>query len=221
MNFYIKQLLRILEKIPGLCLLQVANFGDVKILMLPKIGTRSIRNSLIRFHYGSATNISKSHAWHHITYHTRKSLNNELKSNEGKILVFLREPDKRIASCWRQKISVPESVIPYFIFYFPYLYPRMSYLKFVDRILKIPVPLMEKHFIPVSYLIGKLDLENLYLNRLEKLNDVLKELDPDGIFEHANSTQSTGNVKGSEVLEIKNSSVYIKDYALWQSTQPN
>ena len=43
--------LRAFEKIPGVRLYQVAHFGSVSIILVPKVATRSTRDALLKHHY--------------------------------------------------------------------------------------------------------------------------------------------------------------------------
>lgn len=217
--YYFKQFLRIFEKIPGVCLLQVADFGEYKILLLPKVGTRSIRDALILKHYPNSEVIKSSRAWKHINYYTRSGLGREINGTNTNLIVFLREPAKRIESCWRQKIFNPEGLFPYFIFYFPYLYPRMPYSKFVTRILKIPAPFMEKHFLPISYVIEKLELERLDFKGIEELDDTLSKIIMRNDLRRANTTGYLPKENTCNPVKINGTQTYLEDYLLWKKTQ--
>lgn len=219
MTYYLKQFLRLFEKIPGVCLLQVADFGEYKILLLPKVGTRSIRDALILNHYPNSEDIIRSRAWDHINYYTRRGLGRKLNDTNTKLIVFLREPEKRIESCWRQKISNPEGIFPYFLFYFPYLYPRMPYSKFVTRILKIPAPFMEKHFMPISYVIRKLERSQLDFKGLEELDDTLSKIIMRNDLSRANTTESSPKKNTSNLVRINEKKMYLEDFLLWKKTQ--
>lgn len=219
MNYFFKQILRIVEKIPGVCLLQVADFGDIKILLLPKVGTRSIRDALLAKHYPSLQGVKKTHAWNYISYYTREGLNREIIGKNIKLIVFVRDPGSRIASCWRQKIFKPEGVVPYFLFYYPYLYPTMTFSRFITRILRIPVPFMEKHFMPISYMIAKLDHTQLDFRPIEDLDDTLATLVTESQLTRANATKSVQKEGGDKVSEISETKVYKEDYELWMKVR--
>lgn len=216
MNNFLKHTLRLVEKIPGVCLLQVADFGDTKILLLPKVGTRSIRDALLAKHYSGLEGVKKTHAWNYISYYTREGLKHEINGKKIKLVVFVRDPKSRIVSCWRQKVSNPEGIVPYFLFYFPYLYPTMSLSKFIARILRIPVPLMEKHFMPISYMIAKLDHTQLEFRPIEDLDDTLASLVTECQLTRANSTKSVQKEGRGKLYKISETKVYKEDYELWK-----
>lgn len=150
-----KHVLRVIEKLPGVNFLQVAEFGSERILMFPKIGTRSIRNALLEYH---DLKRDKREAWRSISYSTRKYFRTTL--NTPHTWVILRDPLERLHSCWKQKISDErDSGMFYFAQYYPLLQPSMSFLDFLKAICRLPLWAQEKHFIPLGYFLR--DLPNL------------------------------------------------------------
>lgn len=144
--------LRVLEKIPGINFCQVSEGPNgLKFILIPKCGTRSIRNAILG-HYGIPLE-NKWRAWSFIHYMAKVDGNNPYT-------FFLRPPLERIHSCWKQKVSAERNgSIFYFWQYYPIIRPDMNFGEFLLAVSRIPAPLREKHFISVKYLINGADIE--------------------------------------------------------------
>lgn len=158
--------LRGLEKFPGINMAQYADLQDIKIAMIPKVGTRTIRDSIItRFGYGGTMQEQRKLAWMHVKYISKPRFLEMVANKE--ILIVTRDPFERLLSCWKQKVLFPERTPFYFWMYYPLIRPRMEFYDFLRVLNAMPVPLMEKHFIPQSYYYPpnhdfvKIPLENL------------------------------------------------------------
>jgi len=142
---------RVLEKIPGVNFCQVLKGpNDLKFILIPKCGTRSIRNAVLRHYEFPLT--KKWRAWSFIHYMAKVDGNNSYT-------IFLRPPLERIHSCWKQKVSAQRNgSIFYFWQYYPIIRPDMDFGEFLLAVAKIPAPFREKHFTSVKYLINGADL---------------------------------------------------------------
>ena len=183
-NIY-KNSLRVIEKIPGLNLLQVAHFENLNVLMLSKVGTRSIRNALLAYH---DLGPNPAAAWaevSHVTHHRFAT-----RYNAQTTKVILREPLDRLQSCWRQKISEKRDPGGFYFFqYYPLLRPDMAFIDFLKAISKIPTGLYEKHFMPLSFVLkngGELRYDFIPLWRLDHM--LLEIIGPKTSVSRANVT---------------------------------
>lgn len=142
-------IIRGVEKIPGINLLQILKINDKNFLMFPKTGTRTIRDTFLTQH-----NLSKnSDAWSHINYISKNSF--QTIFNNPKTLIPLRHPLDRLHSCWKQKISSQrDKGLFYFFQYYPMIRPEMSFLDFMKVLETLPQFIFEKHFIPLSYFLS-------------------------------------------------------------------
>ncbi len=165
-----KQMLRVIEKVPGINLAQYADFGDFKLAMTPKIGTRTIRDALIfKYKFNGSVQEMRNNASDHVHYSSRSAFRSMVEN--GAVTVVVRDPFERIYSCWKQKIWQRENLVQYFWMYYPKINSRTSFLDFLKFLEALPIGLMEKHFIPQSYYIPetnscdaiKLDNLSMYL----------------------------------------------------------
>lgn len=168
----LKNMLRGVEKMPGINLLEIANFGEKNILMFPKVGTRSIRNTLLIYHnLGN----NRAAAWQKIDYCTKKTFQNDL--NHKETFVILRSPIERLHSCWKQKIShFRDDGFFYYFQYFPLLRPNMSFLNFLEAISSLPTGMFEKHFIPIDYFLPRKSKLKYTFVPLDKLDETFSLL---------------------------------------------
>ncbi|MGI1671153.1 MAG: hypothetical protein K6L74_12630 [Neptuniibacter sp.] len=187
-SFYLKNMLRVVEKIPGINLLQLAHFGHVNVLMFPKVGTRSIRNSLLEYE-GMGDN--RIEAWHSMSYVTKGDF--LCRYNNLDTIVVLRDPLERLYSCWKQKISGQrDDGFFYFFQYYPLIRPGMDFLSFLKSINKLPTALYEKHFLPLDYYLGCSDKRNYRFVGLADLDCILAEiLGDNSLVKRANVTKGT------------------------------
>lgn len=178
MRYLINQFLRIFEKIPGINLLQVLEVDGIKFLLVPKVGTRTIRD-----HFLHINNLKKGDEWYHIKYLSPNAFKKYLKYNH--ITIVTRDPLKRLHSCWKQKIykDRDSSLLPYFWMYFPLIRNDMSFYNFLRSVKKISPFFSEKHFRPIFNKIDK-NNSNIKLIKLEDLNNYL------GIKSKKNATRS-------------------------------
>lgn len=172
-----RQILRVIEKLPGVNLYQVLVYNGTYYLLTPKIGTRSLRD-LVR------QEKSKYYAWKYIEYYTPRQILH--KFSKEKLVVITRDPLDRLHSCWKQKVR--QQVFPgYFWQYFPLLRPGMSFLDFLKALKKISPGLSEKHFRPQFY---GLNIESLTIELvpLSYLSNYLRKQYPGREIYESNRT---------------------------------
>ena len=150
-SFFGNLIFRLLEKMPGINFCQILHGpDDLQFLLIPKCGTRSLRNAVLKYHDNPVT--AKWRAWSYIHYTAKIDEKNPY-------VVVLRPPLERIHSCWKQKVSSERSgTIFYFWQYYPIIRPDMDFGEFLSAVAKIPAPLREKHFISLKYLINGADI---------------------------------------------------------------
>lgn len=218
-SFLFKNVLRGVEKVPGMNLLQVAHFRDKNFLMFPKIGTRSIRDSLLAF---ESLGDDRLKAWHSMSYVTKKEFLSTYNTYDT--IVVLRDPLERLYSCWKQKISVQrDEGFFYFFQYYPLLRPDMDFLSFLKAINMLTTVLYEKHFIPMDYYLGrKSDLKYRFIH-LDELDRCLAEiLGSNKPVARANVTKSISVPTEAKVFFNENlAKVYAFDSAKLQSLFEN
>ncbi|MDA7717835.1 hypothetical protein N8837_01100 [Pseudomonadales bacterium] len=165
----LNNLLRGIEKIPGVNLQQVLVLGDDRFILTPKVGSRAIRNALLDMH-----DLCVGGEWQYIEYHTKRSLVSLLEKQ--RVYIVLRDPLPRLHSCWKQKVYKfrDRSLVSYFWIYFPLIRRDMSFLSFLKAVKIIPPSLSEKHFRPVAVTVD-LSHHNLVKIRLNDLNAVLRK----------------------------------------------
>lgn len=151
MKYWKYQVLRALEKVPGIRFYHIARFGSNNVLMMPKVATRSIRDAICIYkgvdieNIGGATKKNKI-AVESIEYYTFNELKKILRS-EVKLIIIERPWEERLMSCWRQKISSQrDKAVFYFWMYYPLIRPDMSYVAFRKAVEIIPDLFREKHF---------------------------------------------------------------------------
>ncbi|MDA7852939.1 sulfotransferase family protein [Porticoccaceae bacterium] len=166
MRYVNNQIIRGLEKTPGVNLLQIAPISGRNILLVPKCGTRTIRNILL-----AQQGLSKNReAFLHIKYISKEELKS--KYNSSNTIVPVRHPFDRLLSCWKQKVSNQrDSGLFYFWQYYPLLRPGMSFADFLRGVSKIPVFMREKHFIPLGYFFVGSCQANYHFIKLDALDD--------------------------------------------------
>jgi len=165
-SFLANFIIRLLEKIPGVNLCQIL-YGpnDLKFILIPKCGTRSIRNAVLTCHDLPVK--SKWKAWSYIHYTAKID-------EKYPYTIILRPPIERIHSCWKQKVSAERNgSIFYFWQYYPIIRPDMDFGEFLVAVARIPAPLREKHFIPIKYLIKCVDTDLCHLVPLASLESKL------------------------------------------------
>ena len=123
----IKQILRLVEKIPGINMFQVILIDDSYYLMTPKVGTRTIRNLVLK------EGQPKIYAWKHIQYLTSKQINKAFINK--KLIIVTRDPLERLHSCWKQKIQ-NKNFYKYF-WQYPQIKNNSSFIDFMTAISKI------------------------------------------------------------------------------------
>lgn len=158
--------LRAFEKIPGVRLYQVAHFGSVSIILVPKVATRSTRDALLKHHYPKISHSKETPskknrlAANYITYHSFTSLCKLAKKR--RLVIFYRNHHERISSCWRQKVAVKNKFF-YFWMYYPFLRRGMSEAEFIKTTSYLEPFFSEKHFEDYSriYKIPCVEIKNL------------------------------------------------------------
>ena len=179
------QFLRGFEKIPGINLLQVAQINNKNILMFPKVGTRTIRDTILKTNKLKMNN----QAWRHIRYVSRNNF--RTKYNNENTFIPLRHPLDRLFSCWKQKISSQrDNGIFYFFNYYPLLKKDMSFIDFLRAIKRIHIKYHEKHFIPLGHFIGELEEMNYSFFSISDLNKTLSGFSGSEIKKKSNTTKS-------------------------------
>ncbi len=104
------------------------------------------------------------------------------KEEEGYYkFTFVRNPFERLYSCYRSKIKADKQKFNKkygdFDFYlFGYLKKDRSFENFVDRVLKVPYWLADRHFKPQAYLIYKDN--QLPLDFIGRLENIKEEFEP-------------------------------------------
>ena len=192
--FIINNILRIVEKIPGINLNQIIFIDDSIIVLTPKAGTRTIRNAVLKKY-----NLRRPYEWTKFRYVSRKGLSKLTK--KYKTYIVYRDFEARLRSCWKQKISSQrDSGLFYFWNYFPLLYPDMEYLDFCKKIQKIPDFLREKHF--RSYF-SSIDFNNsnIFWIEIDKLDAFIEDMFYFSV-PAANKTFKKGNLVNKEKVNF-------------------
>ena len=94
----IKQILRVVEKIPGINMFQVILIDDSYYLMTPKVGTRTIRNLVLK------EGQPKIYAWKHIQYLTSKQINKAFINK--KLIIVTRDPLESFTHVGNKKFKI-------------------------------------------------------------------------------------------------------------------
>lgn len=163
----------ILQKVPGFNLYQVAIINEeCVIVMVPKCGTRSIRDAVVHRKIGAGTQSLSAGQKNRLIaedyqFLTLSKLKNVTKRK--KVFAIYRSWDQRIQSCWRQKILMQESYF-YFWQYYPWIRPKMSFENFENRVKAMPECIREKHFMSYTALYS---IEDITLIDLESLDGFL------------------------------------------------
>lgn len=189
----IKQILRLVEKIPGINMFQVILIDDSYYLMTPKVGTRTIRNLVLK------EGQPKIYAWKHIQYLTSKQINKAFINK--KLIIVTRDPLERLHSCWKQKIQ-NKNFYKYF-WQYPQIKNNSSFIDFMTAISKIKPYKHEKHFRPLSYGLD-LDVINHQLISIEDLSELLKK-------NHSNFTGNKSNTTITIILSEEERDFYQKN----------
>lgn len=170
-KYLIFQSLRVLEKLPGINLVQTIDIRGYRFLMTPKVCSRTLRDVCLAEN-GIDTS-KKNMGWKFIRYHTRKRYAETVSERD---VIVVREPLKRLHSCWKQKVRESDrSFIFYFAQYWPKLKPGQSFLEFLEAISSISTAKCEKHFIPIFWEIESVT-ETCILVRDDQLDAFLLEL---------------------------------------------
>lgn len=184
-RWLLRNTLRLLEKIPGVNLVQTVEVGSFRFLMTPKVATRTLRDLSLSFR--GLDEGDRSKAWMYVEYHTRSRY---VASVSKRDVIILRSPMSRLHSCWKQKFSlVGPSKVFYFWQYWPLLYPNQSFESFLRRISILPPSLCEKHFIPALWNLQEA-LDKATLVAIEDLDEFLIENQLVKETTRANTTQS-------------------------------
>jgi hypothetical protein len=175
MSYYIYIFFTLLQKIPGITLYQLVMLNDnCVIVMVPKCGTRSIRDALLHVKLGKKNQYLSASKKNLITapFYKFVTLSKLKKIAQTKsVYVIHREWNDRIKSCWRQKIDRQESYF-YFWQYYPFLRPGMSFSSFEKRVKSMPERFREKHFMSYADLYSIPELKRIDLGSLDNfLND--------------------------------------------------
>ena len=208
-----KHSMRVFEKIPGINPMQYATIQGRSLVMTPKIGTRSIRDSILASRFNGSAN--RNLAWDYIFYTSRSDFMREM--NKPETILFVRDPLDRLHSCWKQKISWQRDPgFFYFFQYYPRLKPDMSFLEFLKAITAIGLSHYEKHFLPISF---GLDISNLRLSIIEisDINRVLSDIlgREFGTGLRSNATLSNDiTVEESSYFAESLSDLFLGDYEL-------
>ena len=133
---------------------------------MPKVATRSTRDALLIHHYpkiiqaGLSVSQKNQLAVNHTTYHCFSSL--KKMASRKKLVVFYRDHEERVRSCWRQKVASGSSPF-YFWMYYPLLRRGMSEERFIYWTSRLEPFFPEKHFENYSriYDISGLDVKKL------------------------------------------------------------
>ena len=170
MYHYIYIFFTLLQKIPGICLYQLVMLNEnCVIVMVPKCGTRSIRDALLHVKFGKKNQCFNAMKKNMMTapFYKFVTLSKVKKIAQTKsVYVVHREWDERLKSCWRQKIEMQESYF-YFWQYYPLLRPGMSFSSFEKRVKSIPEHFREKHFMSYAELYSIPELERIDLCSLD------------------------------------------------------
>ena len=149
-RYIIFTLCRALEKVYFIRIFQFLEVNENEyVLMLPKVGTRSLRDLSIWDARGTSGPLVMSN-WQK-NYLASKNyrfvfsfrLNKFVKSRS--VTIIERPWVDRVKSCYRQKFGYPSGLF-YFWQYYPYLYPRMPESLFLHRVFSMPEIFREKHF---------------------------------------------------------------------------
>ena len=167
-RFFKIGILRVLEKLPGINLVQTIDIGEHRFLMTPKVCSRTLRDVCLA---ENGIDTSKKHmGWKFIRYHTRRGYVETISERD---VIVVRDPLTRLHSCWKQKVrDSDQGLIFYFFQYWPKLKPEQSFLEFLEGVSKIATVKCEKHFIPMFWEIESVT-ETYILFRDDKLDDML------------------------------------------------
>lgn len=163
--------LRIVEKLPGVNLQQAFIYEDCVYVIIPKCGTRTIRD-----HIMNIDKCSKAEANRFLEYVNNSKL--KKLSNSKDIYLYTRHPLERLISCWKQKITSERDKGPFYYFqYYPLLKPNMSFYEFLCAVHKIPPLFSEKHFRPISITVDQRAISSSIkpLKKLDKYLNILSK----------------------------------------------
>lgn len=185
-KYLIFQSLRVLEKLPGINLVQTIDIRGYRFLMTPKVCSRTLRDVCLAEN-GIDTS-KKNMGWKFIRYHTRKRY---AETVSGRDVIVVREPLKRLHSCWKQKVRDSDRGFNfYFAQYWPKLKSGQSFLEFLEGISKISTAKCEKHFIPMFWKIESVT-ETCILVRDDQLDAMLLEIGAKYDGHRSNTTTET------------------------------
>ena len=141
-------LFRVLQKVLILKFYQLIELDGKFILMIPKSGTRTLRDAAVmemgNHNIKNMTTYQKDKiACKKFLFFTFRGLKKFSISNE--VILFKRDWDERLKSCWRQKVSGSCFWNFYFFMYFPFLNHKTSQDKFIKFAKCIPEKMREKH----------------------------------------------------------------------------
>ena len=174
MKYVVFTLMRVLQKVPFIKLYQLIEFGEQSILMMPKSGSRSVRDSRLILDGISdveTMSVAKKNylASKYFRFLTFKQLSKY--SKRRKVFYIFRSWDSRIKSCWREKIRDTNGY--YFWMYYPFINGKMSEEEFIKIVHKMPESLREKHFSSNNELLA---IKSLTLIDLTNLDSLLLDL---------------------------------------------
>lgn len=185
-KYLIFQVLRILEKLPGINLVQTIDVRGYRFLLTPKVCSRTLRDICLAEN-GIDTS-KKNMGWRFIRYHTRRRYVETVSERD---VIVVREPLKRLHSCWKQKVRDADRGLTFYFFqYWPKLKPGQSFLEFLEGINKIATAKCEKHFIPMFWEIESVT-ETCILLRDDQLDVMLLEIGAKYDGHRSNTTKQT------------------------------
>ena len=173
LGFYLKRALRVLQKGPGINLVEYIEAGSVCYVINPKAGSRTIVHSLTGWktgHWGH----DEAFYWSHVSIAPYWWFRRQTKG--ALYFTVLRDAEDRLRSCWNDKLVLPEHRggrigQQYFVFYYPLLRFGMSYEAFRAAIALIPDALAEKHFMSQEHLLRLNRIPYAEVFALEQLHD--------------------------------------------------
>ncbi len=193
--------LRIAQKIPGIHLYEYLVVENVCYVVNPKAASSSLRKAFAR--YASAAFKNKDLSYSDITYFGSMEKIKKV-SIDRYIFTVIREPERRIYSCWEQKVNRRDSsgyrfLNQYFLFYYPAIRFGQSFDNFISAVSWIPDFLSEKHFMSQSNAVGVdyIRYSKIYvLEDIDLLSNDMKSMLP------SFSIGNPENVTGSSVIGV-------------------
>jgi len=214
-------LFRIAQKVPGIHFYEYIVWERVCYIVNPKAASSSLRRAFMESALEPSVNNKSFREIRH--FGSIKDVN-RLPGIEFTFTV-IRDPEKRIFSCWEQKVNRRDHagfrfLNQYFFFYYPFIKFADPFSRFIAAVNRIPDRFSEKHFMSQCEVVGygKIPYSKIYtLDKINEISNDLQRFIPGfslGMLENVTGSNPSGLSEDTkEVIRVR----YKRDFELYDT----